>query len=100
MTCLKVAKRGEIIAIDRRDSVTQTGFISDLNIKAPSTLQTSPSYRGPKAREVSFGNILERKYQDLLIFSLRGLGEKGTQGTKPRYAIIKKLLPLASPSSL
>lgn len=68
-----MAKRGEIIAFDRRDSVTQTGLKSDLNIKVPSMLQTFPSYREPKAREIALSNILEREYPVLFIFSLRGL---------------------------
>lgn len=47
-TCFEVAKRCEITAFDRGDSVTQTGLRSDLNIKVPSILQPFPSYRGQK----------------------------------------------------
>lgn len=68
-----MAKRGEIIAFDRRDSVTQTGLKSDLNIKVPRILQTFPSYRGQKAREGALSNMLERESPDLFIFNLRGL---------------------------
>ena len=46
--CFEVAKRCEITAFDRGDSVTQTGLRSDLNTKEPSILQPFPSYRGQK----------------------------------------------------
>lgn len=41
MTCFEVAKGCEITLFDRRDSVTQTGLKSDLNISAK--YSTAPS---------------------------------------------------------
>lgn len=62
----------------------------DLHIKVSSILQTFPSYREPKVREVALSNILEREKHGSFPLQSQGASRKGHSRNKTLLCHLKE----------